>query len=659
MKQSKWIWKAGDFERYHSMLLHNRRTKTGVYYAPMWRIDPPSSNVLFYKIAKIEAPETLTVYANTKNASFLVNGVRHPIGTTVTLEPGRNFIKLTAFKDGGFPSFYCVGDHFASDETWKLGSWGAKDTFVGTNDMYTELWDNPEVFKFSYERISPVSAEETENGTLYDFGKECFGRLVFENILPPCAQFTVICGESREEALDPENAIIHLDVSAEDGAFTSTSVAFRYVFVPHIGDYDFSADFEYLPLPDKGAFRSDDERINRIWDVAAYTLHLNAREGFFDGIKRDRWVWGGDAYQSYFVNYYLMNDNDIVRRTQRILRYADPMTMHINTISDYTFYWIAAMWEYYFYSGDIAFIRSTYETMLSTMDFVRGRLDADGLYEKRRGDWVFVDWSTHFDKDAGPICAEQMLLCHAYGCMAKCAALMEDAENESFYLALAADLIEKINARYWDEEKGAFVDDYKTGNRNVTRHANIFALLYGLTSEERKHKIIDCVIKNPKVPAITTPYFEFFELDAMCAIGEYQYMTDMLHSYWGGMLDQGATTFWEEYFPEKSRVENYAMYDQPYDKSLCHAWGASPIYLLGKYALGVRPTSPAYATYEVKPNLMCFGTFEGKVPTPNGTVTVRMDKESVTVSADVDGGTLVLGDKTYSIEKNIPLTVAL
>jgi alpha-L-rhamnosidase len=99
------------------------------------------------------------------------------------------------------------------------------------------------------------------------------------------------------------------------------------------------------------------------------------------------------------------------------------------------------------------------------------------------------------------------------------------------------------------------------------------------------------------------------------------------------------------------------MYGQPYNKSLCHAWGASPIYLLGKYALGVRPTSPAYATYEVRPEIMCFGSFEGKVPTPNGTVEVKMDRESVTVCADVDGGTLVLGEKRYTIEKNIPLTI--
>ncbi len=658
MKQSKWIWHPGDFELYHSMRLHNKRTKFGVYYPPMWRVDAPHSNVLLYRIVNLEAPEEFTAYSNAKDASFLVNGVRFPAGTTVMLQPGRNFIKCTAYKNGGFPAFYCVGEHFASDETWKIGSWGAKDLPAGTNDMYTELSDNPEIFKFSYERIFPVFMENMTGGKLYDFGKETFGKLIFENTIPANAECTVICGESREEALDPENAVVHVSMKAENGSFISTSVAFRYVFVPDcLETYDFSADYEYLPLEDKGAFRCDDERINKIWNVAAYTLHLNAREGFFDGIKRDRWVWGGDAYQSYFVNYYLMNDKDIVRRTQRILRGADPMTMHINTISDYTFYWIAAIWEYYFHTGDMAFVRAIYPTMISTMDFVLGRLDADGLYEKRRGDWVFVDWSLHFDKDAGPICAEQMLLCRAYACMAKCATLMEDSDTEEKFLSLEKALNEKINDRYWDEEKNAFVDDYKTGNRNVTRHANIFALLYGLTSKERQTKIIENVIKNAEIPAITTPYFEFFELDAMCQIGEYQYMTDMLHSYWGGMLDQGATTFWEEYFPEKSRVENYAMYGQPYDKSLCHAWGASPIYLLGKYTLGVRPTSPAYATYEVKPNLMCFGMFEGRVPAGDGVVYVKMDKNSVTVLSDIEGGTLVLGDKTYTIEKDKELCV--
>jgi alpha-L-rhamnosidase len=295
--------------------------------------------------------------------------------------------------------------------------------------------------------------------------------------------------------------------------------------------------------------------------------------------------------------------------------------------------------------------------MLTTMNFVTSRLDEEGLYVKRRGDWVFIDWSTFFDKDSGPMCAEQMLLCRAYDCMAKCAALLDDEKTAERFDELKKDLYEKINRLYWDDEKNAFVDDHATGNRNVTRHANIFAMLYDLTSEERKQRIITHVIKNPEIPAITTPYFEFFELDAMCSIGEFSYMTDMLHSYWGGMLAHGATTIWEEYFPEKSRVENYAMYGKAFGKSLCHAWGASPIYLLGKYALGVRPTSPAYETYEVRPNLMCFGEFEGTVPAADGSVWVKMTKSGVTVRADIAGGTLVLGDQTYAIEKDTELTI--
>ena len=57
--------------------------------------------------------------------------------------------------------------------------------------------------------------------------------------------------------------------------------------------------YEYADLKDKGSFTCNDEEINKIYDVAKYTLHLNTREFFIDGIKRDRWVWSGDAYQSY------------------------------------------------------------------------------------------------------------------------------------------------------------------------------------------------------------------------------------------------------------------------------------------------------------------------------------------------------------------------
>ena len=221
---------------------------------------------------------------------------------------------------------------------------------------------------------------------------------------------------------------------------------------------------------------------------------------------------------------------------------------------------------------------------------------------------------------------------------------------------------EKINDLYWDEEKHAFIDDYTTGNRNVTRHANIFAILYDLTTEGRKEQIIENVIKNDDVPAIVTPYFKFFELAAMCEIGDFRYVTDMLRSYWGGMVAEGATTFWEKYEPDKKGAEHYAMYDHPYGKSLCHAWGGTtPLYVLGKYILGVRPTAANYERFEVRPcaEALGLGDFSGKVPTPHGDIEVKVGAGEICVLSETDGGTLVLCGKEYEIEKGKELKVKI
>jgi hypothetical protein len=64
-------------------------------------------------------------------------------------------------------------------------------------------------------------------------------------------------------------------------------------------------------------------------------------------------------------------------------------------------------------------------------------------------------------------------------------------------------------------------------------------------------------------------------------MNEQNYVLKEMKDYWGGMLKLGATSFWEEYNPQKKGAEHYAMYGREFGKSLCHAWGASPIYLLG------------------------------------------------------------------------------
>ena len=94
------------------------------------------------------------------------------------------------------------------------------------------------------------------------------------------------------------------------------------------------------------------------------------------------------------------------------------------------------------------------------------------------------------------------------------------------------------------------------------------------------------------------------------------------------------------------------MYGRPYGKSLCHAWGASPIYLIGKYFLGVRPTKPGYEEYEVRPALGNLKRMQGSVPTPFGEVNVKMDDHTITVKSDGGRGKLFIGGKEYEIPVN-------
>ena len=52
---------------------------------------------------------------------------------------------------------------------------------------------------------------------------------------------------------------------------------------------------------------------------------------------------------------------------------------------------------------------------------------------------------------------------------------------------------------------------------------------------------------------------------------------NLIKNYWGGMIDNGADTFWEIYNPENA-------YTSPYNSHLfnsyCHAWSCTPAWFL-------------------------------------------------------------------------------
>jgi len=281
------------------------------------------------------------------------------------------------------------------------------------------------------------------------------------------------------------------------------SKAFRYVNIVTEGSVSFdkvSMLYEFADVADKGSFTCNDEQINKIYDVAKYTLHLSTREFFIDGIKRDRWVWSGDAYQSYLMNYYLMNDKATVERTMYALRGKDPVTGHINTIMDYTFYWFLGIYDYYLYTGDKKFIEQNYDKMKSLMDYVMGRRNKNGLLEWMPGDWIFIDWATGLSKK-GEVSFEQLLFARSLETMALCAGIVNDKTNAAKYNKLSAELKTKLFALYWNEQKKALVHSRIDGKQtnNVTRYSNMFAIFFNYFNAQQKQAVKKSVLLNDSI----------------------------------------------------------------------------------------------------------------------------------------------------------------
>lgn len=125
------------------------------------------------------------------------------------------------------------------------------------------------------------------------------------------------------------------------------------------------------------------------------------------------------------------------------------------------------------------------------------------------------------------------------------------------------------------------------------------------------------------------------------------------------MIDLGATSIWEQYLPTEKGAEHYAMYGKKYGRSLCHAWGGGPIYLLGRFAAGVYPTDVAYKTFTVEPKREIYKNFDATVPLPDGnTITVHLDAHTCRVKATRCGGTLIMGGKKYKIDPSREFTLS-
>ena len=677
-----WIWYPGDYEIWLGNRMNNNRTERGAFFPPFWKTDSHYVTVEFSKEIDLPEDEVIVIKAEGRYNVKLDGKLQFGEPSRFIIPAGKHKLNIKVWSQATVPTLYAKGKSVNTDSSWKVTnedkewideSGKASDTSATTYASagywnFDDIDAPPSAFRLLTEPKEKVACElKTADGArLYDFGKETFGQVVIKNPMGN-GVISIYYGESPEEALDTAycETLDKVEFSANVVTDLATNVAidrkneytldnakaFRYVYVvpeKGIGYDDVAMLYEYAPVEYRGSFKCSDPEINEMWDVGAYTMHLTTREFFIDGIKRDRWVWSGDAVQSYLMNYYLFFDSPTVKRTTRLLRGKDPVTAHINTIMDYTLYWFIGIYDYYLYTGDREFVAEIYPKMQSLMDYVLSRTNKDGMLEGMTGDWVFVDWADFPMSKQGALSFEQVLLCKSLETMKLCADIVGDSADAKLYGELASELRGKLLPTFWDEKRQALVHNVENGRKSdqVNKFANMFAITFDYFDEATTDSVMKNVMLNPEVPMITTPYMRFYELEALCDRGLQKQVLKEMKDYWGGMLKEGATSFWEKYNPEDSGAQHLAMYGRPYGKSLCHAWGASPIYLLGKYFLGVKPVKPGYEEFSITPVLGGLKWMEGTVPTPNGEISLYVDSREIRVTATEGKGYITIKSKT-------------
>lgn len=673
-KSATWIWYPGDYDIWLGNEMSNRRTERGAFFPPFWKMDSHYVLVEFSKKVKLNAPEEISIFVEGQYNIKLNGKLLFGTPEKLTLPAGEHALNIKVYNQKNVPAVYVSGKTIFSDSSWQVTfedkEWidesGKASDLSATTYLNATSWNFnspdalPSEFKLAQTPMNAVSTEKINNGILVDFGKETFGFVKFHNLVGT-GQINIYYGESKEEALSTEFCEtldkFSINKSTAENYILPNSKAYRYIYVEKDDNLKFdyiSMLYEYLPLDYRGTFRCNDEEINKIWDISAYTMHLTSREFFIDGVKRDRWVWSGDAIQSYLMNYYLFFDSPSVKRTINLLRGKDPVTSHVNTIMDYTFYWFLSIYDYYLYTGDIQYIKEIYPKMVSLMDFVLGRTNANGMVEGLTGDWVFVDWADGFLDKQGELSFEQILFCKSLQTMALCADIAGKSDEKATYEQLSKSLLSKLETQFWNNERQAFVHNRKNGQKSesITRYANMFAVLFDYVDDVKKQAIKKSVLQNDEILKITTPYMRFYELEALCALGEQTSVTKEIKDYWGGMLKLGATSFWEKYNPDDTGSGHLAMYGRPFGKSLCHAWGASPIYLLGKYYLGITPVKPGYEEFAISPTLGGLEWMKGSVPTPEGDIFLYMNKKEIKVKANKGNGWITFYSKRKPHSKN-------
>lgn len=473
-------------------------------------------------------------------------------------------------------------------------------------------------------------------GILLDFGRELHGGLqlvtgMYKGGKP--IKVRVRFGESVSEAMstvEPEKNATN-DHAMRDmileipwlGKLEVGNTGFRFVQINLVDEgaelqlKEARAIFVYRDLPYLGSFHCSDERLNKIWLTGAYTVHLNMQEYLWDGIKRDRLVWLGDMHPEVATVSAVFGGNKVVPESLDLTRDITPLPGYMNGMVSYSMWWVIIQRDWYRHNGDLKYLeqQSTYLKGLLAQLISKIKDNKENLDGSR-----FLDWPSSEDPKAIHAGLQAMLIMCLDAGAELSKVLGDDATVKNCQAAIAR------------------LKQYVPGH-NQSKQAAALLALSGLQPADKMNKEVIGIdgVKN------YSTFYGYYMLQAKAMAGDYSGALHDIRTYWGAMLDLGATTFWEDFnmdwLPNASRIDepvqpgqkdihgDYGAYCyKGFRHSFCHGWASGPTPWLTEHVLGVKVMAPGCKIIKITPHLGDLTFAEGTFPTPYGIVRIKHTK---------------------------------
>ncbi len=329
-----------------------------------------------------------------------------------------------------------------------------------------------------------------------------------------------------------------------------------------------------------------DVLLQKVDKVCQHTLANCMQDVYEDGPKRDRRMWLGDLRIQALANYASFKDATLVKRSLYLFAgllfndqqissciFTEPTLEPDDTyLYDYALQFMSTLVEYYEFTSDMKTLKELYPYAKAQFDYIYKQVDERGLLPDKEGEfWCFVDWGEDLNKEA----SANAILAYCLSDAIRASEILGYTEDRQSYTEMRETLVEAISNYFWNEQRGY----YHSGSmKQISKHTQIWMLLAGIPKDPSR--LAERLTTLHEGPEMVTPYIYYYLLTALLMYGRKEEAYSIIKQYWGGMLEIGADTFFEVFYPNDPQGSPYG---SCLVNSYCHAWSCGVIVLLRKY----------------------------------------------------------------------------